>query len=275
MHARGKFVAIGERIELKRNKPNRMHTHAHTRIAGFKKHALPADMRSVGALLAVLIAMFCSPQSIAQQHDVFFPAPLNSLETQACAGASITFIPRPIAEEEIRQIPLAEMRARLGLPMGFAATGRLATNVITTLATLGAQWSRETPYGAFGLGLEESFVYGFATMDGFDVDYRGWLTTPYITIGWSVGDINVSVRAETTIITERTTRVGEVISANEKNARAGNAISVAVEQPFTKSTRVLLGLKVNNLRSAYQSWLAFSTFNDPLLYPEFFVGVRL
>lgn len=233
----------------------------------------------VAAFTAVIIVSFAalitSAPCTAQQYDVFFPKPLSLWQTTACAGASLTFIPRPIAEEEIRQIPLAEMRARMGLPMGFAATGRLATNVITTLASLGAQWSSETTYGTYGLGLEETFVYGFATMDGFDVDYRGWLTTPYITMGWNVGDVNLSLRAETTIITERTTRVGEVISANEKNARAGNALSVAIEQPFTKSTRVLLGLKVNNLRSAYQSWLAFSTFNDPLLYPEFFVGVRL
>ncbi|MFM8438217.1 MAG: hypothetical protein ACKOAX_07060 [Candidatus Kapaibacterium sp.] len=222
-----------------------------------------------------VFATFGGVQGTAQVNDVMFPGALAAWETPVCVGASVTFIPRPIAEEEIRQIPLVEARARMGLPLGFSANGRLATNVLTTLATLGLQWSTATTVAVVGAGVEETFVVGFATMDGFDVDYRGWLTSPFVALGWSIGDINLGMRVETGIITERTTRVGEVVSANEKNVRSGNALSVSLEQPLTKRNSVVLGLKVNNLKSAYQSWLAFSTFNDPLLYPEFFVGVKL
>ena len=229
-----------------------------------------------GTLLLVLfVTVIHSRQATAQVSDVVFPGTLAVWETPACVGASVTFIPRPIAEEEIRQIPLLEARARTGLPLGFSVNGRAATNIITTLASLGLQWSASMTHVVVGAGVDETFVYGFATMDGFDVDYRGWLTSPFVTLGWSLGDINISLRVETSIVTERTSRVGTVVSANEKNLRAGNAASVYIEQPFSKDTRVLLGLKVNNLKSAYQSWLAFSTFNDPLLYPEFFVGVKL
>ena len=233
---------------------------------------------TVKCKLSLLLIVLCTESMFAQQsreRDVAYPLPLPAGAVCGSAGISVTFIPRPIAEEEIRQIPMPEARVRVGLGSGFAVTGRLGTNVLTNVITTGAQWSAHIPHGVAGVGIDETIVRGFASMDGFDVDYHGWITAPYVMVGWSVGDVNFSVRAETVIITDRTTRVGDVVSINEKNLRAGNAIALFVEQPLSDATRILLGLKVHNLKSAYQSWLAFSTFNDPLIYPEFIVGAEL
>ncbi|MFM8179487.1 MAG: hypothetical protein ACKOAG_09945, partial [Candidatus Kapaibacterium sp.] len=68
-----------------------------------------------------VFATFGGAQGTAQVNDVMFPGALAAWETPVCVGASVTFIPRPIAEEEIRQIPLVEARARMGLPLGFSA----------------------------------------------------------------------------------------------------------------------------------------------------------
>ncbi len=35
-----------------------------------------------------------------------------------------------------------------------------------------------------------------ATAQVSDVDYRRWLTSPFVTLGWSLGDINISLRVE-------------------------------------------------------------------------------
>ena len=51
--------------------------------------------------------------------------------------------------------------------------------------------------------------------------------------------------------------------------------TLAVEQPFLKSTHISIGLSLTYSRSPYQSWLLFNTIDEYLFVPEFFFGFQL
>lgn len=232
-----------------------------------------------------LLTLFCcfliSLQLYAQKYDsnrvsVLFPRNNNTYKLSATIGATTTFVPRPIAEEEIRQIPFVDANFRYNLPYSFALTARLGTNYLTNLASVGVQWSVD--YGRFSIavGDNSSLWYGFAYMDNsFDISALGWLNSPHVSFGVALDELLVTFRGEMLFVTSRSTRAGEIEVVSEHNMYAGGSIGVYTEQPFFRNTHLLLGLKINNLSNAYQSWLAFSTFNDSLIYPEFSIGVIL
>ena len=229
----------------------------------------------------VVCFLLISSYSLAQQDDstrtyVVFPREANAYTFSGSIGATTTFVPRPIAEEEIRQIPMLDGNFRYNLPLNFALTGRLGSNYITNLASIGAQWSISYGRVSLAVGDYTTLWYGIAAMDNsFDVSAIGWLNTPHVSLGFAFDEVLISVRAEALYVTARSTRVGDIEVANEKNIFAGGSLGVYTEQPFFRNTHILLGLKINNLSNAYQSWLAFSTFNDRLTYPEFSIGVIL
>ena len=65
--------------------------------------------------------------SSAQDNDsgrvyVLFPQEADPYSFSGSIGATTTFVPRPIAEEEIRQIPILDANVRYNLPVNFALT---------------------------------------------------------------------------------------------------------------------------------------------------------
>ncbi len=193
----------------------------------------------------------------------------------ASVGTTLTFVPRPIAEEEIRQIPMLDANIRWNIASGFSVQSHVGSNYLTNYASIGLQWSTNVGPLSLSIGDDAAVWYGIATMDAFNVDAVGWLNVPHVSLGMSSSELLISLRAEMHLLTSRSTRVGEFEVASDRNQRLGASLALYLEQPFAKKTHLLLGLKLNSLKNAYQSWLAFSTFNDPLLYPELSVGVLL
>lgn len=231
-------------------------------------------------LLLVSILIASSLGLRAQPYDsgrvyILHPRPMQSYSFHYTLGASITFVPRPIAEEEIRQIPTFDAHLRYDVPYGFMLQGHIGSNYITNLLSIGAGWSYSYGRLSVSLGDNPTLWYGFANLDGFDVDATGWMNIPYASIGIMTDELLITLRGEAQFITARTTRVGEVESASDKNRLAGYSIGLFLEQPFYHQRHVMLGIKINNLSSAYQSWLAFATFTDSLIYPEFSMGFIL
>jgi hypothetical protein len=213
--------------------------------------------------------------SLPTPDFIMCPRPLDSWSFRSMIGATLTFVPRPIAEEEIRQIPALDLRARFGLPLGISITTSATTNYLTTTASLGAQLSLNLAGVYVSIGDRQSVWYGVATLDGFDVDALGWMNAPTAAIGVSFGEVHTSLSAEVLFLLSRTTRAGTVEVSSDKRRILGASAALSVEQPFVHRSHLLLALKVNWMTNAYQSWLAFSTFGDLLFYPEFSMGVLL
>ena len=210
-----------------------------------------------------------------ENDNIIYPRPFSSWELKSSIGATVTFVPRPIAEEEIRQIPSIDIRARMGLVKSFSIIAGCSSNYITNSASLGLQLNTEVLGTAVGIGDKQSVWYGIATLDGFDIDALGWFNSPFVKFGIDAGKFRATIGAEVLLLTYRTTRAGEVEISTDANRILGGAVSITIEQKFVKNTSLILELKINSLTNAYQSWLAFSTFGDRLLYPEFSLGVVL
>lgn len=227
-------------------------------------------------VIAIFCFLFLTLQSLSQSysdHEFFqYPRAYERWKLQSAIGFNLTVLPRVIVEEEIRQFPLLSYEARIGLPWNFSATGKIGTNVITNLGSLSAQWSYSFGRFAVAIGDEVAFWYGFSEIDGFDLTAQGWLNFPHVTVGFAFDDFLLSLRTEAQIITFQSTVAGTTEVKSNRNSFSGLAMGVTVEQPFWKNQYVKLGLKVNYSKQMYQSWLAFSTFQDFLFYPEFSFG---
>ncbi|MBL7997080.1 MAG: hypothetical protein JNL32_00440 [Candidatus Kapabacteria bacterium] len=233
-------------------------------------------LRSAFCIITCLCAApLQSQDKTSAQPYLNYPAPYSTFDSQISIGTHITFVPRPITEEEIGQIPALNIHTRLGLPLGFGAQLRGGTNYLTNFAALGGMWGFSAGRLAVGIGDDVSLWYGRAVFDAFDVDAVGWLNSPYISAGFDFGNVMLTARAELLFVTSRTTRSGDIEIASDRNLFSGGALSLWLEQPFFGSTHLILGLKLNRLSSAYQTWLAFSTFRDALLYPEFSAEILL
>ncbi len=229
-------------------------------------------------LLVLTCHVLASTVAKAQAHVndyIMHPKYDPAVTWMGLLGASVTFVPRPIAEEEIRQIPFVDARLRVNVWNGVSLGFHAASNYLTYTGSVSGQWSTRVGPFDLAIGDEELIWYGRATMDEFDVDAIGYVNVPHFSVGLSSSEFLLSLRAEMLFLTYRTTRVGDVEIASDKNQRLGASVAVYVEQPYANKTHLLLGLKLNSLKNAYQSWLAFSTFNDPLLYPELSIGLIL
>lgn len=230
------------------------------------------------------ILLFCTPlsaqppslpDSTMTDQTLLTPRPIPSGEFRAALGANLTILPRIVAEEELRQVPMLNLELRFGLPLGFAATGRITSNVITNLASAGAEWRGNLGRFSASASYSVAYWYGFAAFEGFDVDAQSWLTFPAISAGFDFDDFHLSGRAELQFVTFRNSATEGIETGSDQNVIGGYAFTTVLEQPFFGKTSAIIGLKLYYSRSMYQSWLAFSTFNEFLFYPEFQFGVML
>ncbi|MBL7988742.1 MAG: hypothetical protein JNJ94_11830 [Chlorobi bacterium] len=215
------------------------------------------------------------PDSTDAGTTLLTPHPIPSGELRTAVGGTITILPRIVVEEELRQVPMLNLELRYGLPLGFAGTGRFSSNVITNLASVGAEWRGRLGRFSASAGYSVAYWYGFAAFEGFAVDAQSWLTFPAVSAGFDFDDFHLSGRAELQFVTSRSSATEGIETGSDRNALGGYAFTAAIEQPFWGATSAIIGLKVYYSRSMYQSWLAFSTFNEFLFYPEFQFGVIL
>jgi hypothetical protein len=229
------------------------------------------------ALLVVVAALLLQAAAAAQEgpRSVLFPAPVAPWSLSSSVGATVTVLPRPIAEEEIRQIPMLDIGLRFAVPFGGSIVAGVSSNVIASSAALGAQWSYAIGKYSVAVGDRFSFWYGATQIEGFDASARGWMNHPYVTLGADYKELRVLLRAELTYVLSRSERVGDEVIATDDSYRAGAAFTAAIEQRFIDSTDVTFGVRLNITDSAVQSWLAFSTFRDRLVFPELFFAVIL
>jgi hypothetical protein len=227
------------------------------------------------ALLALALLLPALAYAQTERNSVMYPAPAEPGELIGALGATVTILPRPIAEEEIRQIPMIDAGLRVGLSYGFSALASVSTNVLTTAASASAQWSYRFNNYSIAVGDRQSLWYGTAKIEGFDATAFGWMNHPYVSIGGDYKELRILLRAELTYVLSRTTRIGDEAVATDANVNAGSAFTLAIEQPFIGETDVSIGFRLHITDSAVQSWLAFSTFRDKLYYPELLFSVTL
>lgn len=218
--------------------------------------------------IILLLSSLASGQDTLREY-ISHPDPYRSGEFHAAAGVSMTAVPRVIVEEEVRSIPVLDFHCRYGLPAGFSIAGRVSTNVITNFAMVTPGWSFEFDRLSLGVGYGLAYWYGFATFDGFDVTARSWLHFPNASLGIDFEDWMLTIRGDLQVVASRTTETDGTEVSTDQNRVTGYGVGLSIEQPFFGRTHSLISFKLNYSKAMYQAWLAFSTFNDYLVYPEF------
>lgn len=224
-------------------------------------------------IVLFLISISIIESKGSEQKFILFPEAYKSLEFNYSLGLSMTIIPRAIVEEELRQVPVLDMNARLGLPLNFSINSRLSTIVIANEASIGAMWTIFSKILNLSLGYDYTYWYGFADIDGFDVKAGGIIHSPYISYGLHIDETYLTIKGELIFLAIQETTIGGTYTRNSKNEFNGYAITIGLEQFFWGETNLLIAAKLNYAKSLYQSWLAFSTFDKIRLYPEVIVGV--
>lgn len=220
--------------------------------------------------LALGFLSLFSLSAAAQEAREFIlnPSPYRQGEFHSAGGLAMVVLPRTVVEEEIRTIPMLDYQCRYGLPAGFSVSGRVSSNYLTNFIALTPHWGYKFDRVSVGLGYGVSYWYGFVNMTGFDISAQSWLNAPNLMLGYDFIDWMLTVWFDTQIIASRSTKTDGAEVASGRNTLASYGIGVAIEQPFFGRTYSLLSFKVNYAKALYQAWLAFSTFNKYLVYPE-------
>lgn len=227
-------------------------------------------------ILLMFLPLLAAPGLRSQDATdpfVRYPAPLEAFEYRGAVGLDLTVLPRLVVEEEVRQIPMIDYRARYGLPGNFSLHGYLGTNVLTTVGSLGAGWSAKAGPAAVAMGAELAWWYGFATFEGFDIAASSWLLRPNASIGLEFERVRLTGHAALQVVTARATRSDGLDVSSQRNQLTGFSLGFVVEQPFFGTTHAAIGMTIHRSRAMYQAWLAFTAFNEYLLYPEFTFSV--
>lgn len=229
-----------------------------------------------GAAILLRAVPTASAQEITPNAPgVAFPAPRLPWQWERSIGLSLSTMPRVIVEEEFNQSPALDVRSRLGLPWGFSAEARILAQVLTNHIEFGGSWSFSLGRFAFSLGDNAAFWFGFLTIDGFDNSANGWLNYPHVSVGYDLGRLRCTFRADLLLVLSFRSYAGDYLLASDKNGFGGYSASLTIEQPFWKNTHVLIGFKASYLKYFYQSWFTFETFNRFLFIPELSFGFLL
>ncbi len=210
-----------------------------------------------------------------ERHYVLSAYPSNILKLRVSIGVSLTVLPQPLTEYPT-PAPGVDIRGKLSLPLGLNGQFRIASNIATSIAQGGGFWSTNLGMLSVGAGYSVAFVYGNITfVDGFRTTQYRWINYPMLTASWSFPKAALTARLEGEFTTSVESTIESQPTKSNRNLLTGGALTVAIEQPFFKSTHVVIGATFQYSSDPYQAWFLYNQFRDRLFSSEFFVGFIL
>jgi len=205
---------------------------------------------------------------------LFFPSYYKKWSNNYYLGLSLSQLPTKIVEDVFDQLPIVDFKYRLGLPQNLGISLDINSNVFTNLVKLGGIYSFSYKKFSASSGFSIQSWYGFYDSEGFDVSVFGWGYSPSVTLGYDFSDFYLSFKAEANIKTQNV-YVKRIKTNSDKPKFVGFSLSLSVEQPLWKDNYFVIGFNGNITKFFYKSWISFSTFDEYIFIPEFFVGFIL
>jgi len=210
----------------------------------------------------------------AKSQTIMLPYVLKPWETRTSVSLSFTRLPVDWVETSV-QVPIVQVRNKLGFPAGFTLESSLQTILVSNQLRSGPHWNFEKGWFSFGVGFDAAILYGKMSISGFDNRAYGWCTYPSISIGFTINDIAFTLSGEYSILQSLKMTSGDVEISESKNFKSGQTLSLFMEQKFWKQHVLTLGF-INNFQKFYfLTWPAFSTFNRRYYIPQFYIGLVL
>ncbi|NQW29825.1 MAG: hypothetical protein HQ472_04870 [Ignavibacteria bacterium] len=215
------------------------------------------------------------PNAYDETHYVMSAYPSSNVSVRGSLGLSLTLLPQPLTEYPTAA-PMADVRLKFAFPLGINGTMRLASNIATSLAQGGGFWGVNIGRLSVGAGYSVAFVYGNLTyVDGFRTTQQRWINYPMVTASWSFPGAALTAKLEAEYTTAVESTIEDQPTKSTKNTLTGGALTVSIEQPFFKTTHVIIGVTFQYSSDPYQAWFLYNQFKDRLFSSEFFVGFIL
>ncbi len=229
--------------------------------------------KRIGAVQILGLLLLGSTLS-AQTPFLYSPEPVESNSLHFSAGLSLTILPQILVDGEGRLVPTLTARGRYGVSGGLSVEAGLRTNVLTTYVDLQGRYALDVDPLYFGGSLRTALWYGFAPIDGFNITALGWHISPAVEAGFTSGELRLSALLEIQALSFLTIDTRGVVSElSSIDDPRSYSLTLQAEQPFWNRQSLALGLTMHYTASNYQAWLAFSTFEERLIYPEFFCSL--
>jgi hypothetical protein len=223
--------------------------------------------------LTLWISIPCTAQTPESHYStIIFPHNPDPYKADFAAGISLTILPRRIVEDQVRQLPMVDVRMRLGLPYQFALNARANLIYVTNQFTLGLSWTQSFDHFSFGLHNDASLWLGAMDFSGYDTYGLGIINSPGISIGTNIDDMYFTLRTDLLMQFYQKTIFGNDAVSRYKPEIAGVAFTFSVEQNLFFDHRILWGMRLQYARPQYEIWLAFYDVNIRLLTPQFFIA---
>lgn len=214
------------------------------------------------------------PPDHVKSHTIMLPYVFKPWETRTSVSLSFTRLPIDWVETSV-EIPIVQVKNKLGFPAGFTLESSLQTIVVSNQLRIGPHWNAELGRFSFGIGFDAALLYGRMVVSGFDNKAFGWCTYPSVSIGFTTNDIAFTLSGEYSILQSLTVSSGNAEVSESKNFKSGQSISLFMEQKFWKQHVLTLGF-INNFQKFYfPAWPAFSAFNRRYYIPQFYIGLVL
>lgn len=187
----------------------------------------------------------------------------------------ITFMttPRVVTEEFHKRIPAGELNAIKYLSERFYLNPKLRFQFIQNELILNSGYILDSN-DKYGLAFElaGSIWAGILRSENFDRKGYGFMCYPALKGGMIVKkDLYLTLKAELILNLARRDIAGEISQSLPSPLYSGQAMSFYIEQPFVKSTSIILGFRAMYCDFYWQTWTLNETFEEHIFYPEIMV----
>lgn len=233
----------------------------------------------VAVFIAITMAGTANAQTLmgTTAGGFYYPAELESGKVKTTFDLLFARVPYDVVEEnQTFRWPLFSVRGLIGLPENLALEGSFSTNIVNFNFVLGPKWrySFSDQLKAY-VGTDVSFFTGSVNAAQFDQSASGWFAAPNLALGYSFGDVSVTLKGELSYLVSVQSRTGDIETSRPQSEFNGWAISGYVEQPLWKDNFMIVGLRVNHIKFYYQTWILAPTFDKFYFVPEAVLGIRL
>ena len=226
-------------------------------------------------VLILFIAVVSHAQVTETEHPYYaYPATFNKWDYSFALGLSFTKLPVHVVEDEINTSPMLNIDFRLGLPKNTSMTLELQGNYFANIGSLGFHWPLLNQKVIMSFGEKTSVWFGHLELDAIHLKSMGVLVSPYVIMGMKTRNFLISSSFEIQNSYMKT-QSEDVLLGEFYRPLSAYCLNFSIEQPLWNDHWVLIQIKLNYAKFFYQSWLAYSTVDEYLLYPQFSFGFIL
>jgi hypothetical protein len=196
-----------------------------------------------------------------------FPRYLGKWDFGISAGLSFVRPPKDLVEQSL-QAPLVNIHMNFGLPWHLSLESELYTILVSNQLSLGPRYTWQHKNFGIKAGWDVAFVYGQMKQYGFNNSTMAWLHYPNLSVGYKLKNMSFTLKGEVVVLASAVTKSGENELDHSKNIFLGHTVGFYLEQRLHKKKVFVIGIKNNNLRYYWPTWMIFSTFNRYYNIPE-------